>query len=117
MPASKKGKRKVNVKGKQYLWYVNDSAPETPQVGFVEHQVPERYLHIISTDKRFIVRYRIPVAGDPHTELYIDGPVFPRAPELREVEVPRWRHDTKRYPTGDFVRCLIAWCMEEDMVS
>lgn len=113
MAISKKGKRKVNVKGKQYLWYVKDSTPETPEMGFVERRLAERYLHVFSSDKRFVIRYRIPEPGDPHTEVYVEGPVFPRAPDLKEIEVPRWRHDSRRYPTGDFVRRLIGWCMDE----
>ena len=112
MAVNKKGLRKVNVNGKQYFWYVKDTDEQVPDTGFVEYPVAERFLHIISSDKQFIVHYRIPEPGDPHTELHVEGPRFPRAPELKEVEVPRWRHDSKRYPTADFVRRLIGWCME-----
>jgi hypothetical protein len=113
MAVRKKGKRKVNVKGQQYLWYVKDADVQVPSEGFVDHPVSERYLHIISTNKQFIVHYRIPKSGDPHTELQIEGSWFPRAPGQAEVEVPRWRHDSKRYPTADFVRRLIGWCLDE----
>lgn len=112
MGVNKKGMRKVRVRGKQYIWYVKDSDVEVPDQGFVAYPPTERYLHIISTDKQFIVHYRIPQPGDAHTELYVEGPLFPREPGLRQVEVPRWRHDSKRYPTADFVRRLIGWCME-----
>ncbi len=112
MAVRKKGMRKVKVKGKQYIWYVKDVDMSVPDEGFVEHPVTERYLHIISTDKKFIIHYRIPKAGDPHTELRVEGPLFPRQPGLKEAEVPRWRHDSKRYPTADFVRRLIGWCNE-----
>ena len=112
MAVRKKGLRKVNYKGRHYYWHVNESSKTVPDEGFVGYTPTTRMLHIISADKQFIVHYRIPEAGDSHTELHIEGPLFPRAPGLQEVEVPRWRHDAKRYPTADFVRRLIGWCME-----
>ncbi|MFN2138773.1 MAG: hypothetical protein ACK2UK_22645 [Candidatus Promineifilaceae bacterium] len=113
MAVRKKGLRKVNFHGRSYYWHVNEVAGAAPEQGFVPQQLKQRLLHIISADKRFIIHYRIPEPGDPHTELLVEGPLFPRAPGLKEVEVPRWRHDSKRYPTADFVRRLIGWCMEE----
>jgi hypothetical protein len=113
MAVRKKGLRKVNFKGRCYFWRVNETSVSAPEQGFVVHTIKQRLLHIISSDKQFIIHYRIPAAGDPHTELQVEGPLFPRAPGAREVEVPRWRHDSKRYPTADFVRRLIGWCMEE----
>jgi hypothetical protein len=112
MAVRKKGLRKVNFKGRSYYWHVNEQNSAVPDEGFVTYPVSTRLLHIISADKQFIVHYRIPEPGDSHTELRVEGPLFPRAPGLEEVEVPRWRHDTKRYPTADFVRRLIGWCME-----
>ena len=111
MAVSKKGMRKVTVRGKQYLWHVRDATAHVPEAGFVAEPLPERYLHIVSSDKKFIVHYRLPQPADPHTELQVEGPLFPRAPEAKEVEVPRWRHDSNRYPTADFVRRLICWCL------
>jgi hypothetical protein len=113
MAVSKKGMRKVKVKGKHFLWHVKDNQSNTTQEGFVEYPLSERFLHIISADKRFIVHYRIPKPGDSHTELHVEGTLFPRAPSLKEIEVPRWRHDGKLYPTADFVRRLIGWCLDE----
>jgi len=114
MAVSKKGLRKVRVKGKHYLWHVKDTEPKLPEQGFVEQPNTERHLHIISADKQFIVHYRIPNAADSHTEIRVEGSLFPRAPNQKEIEVPRWKHDTKRYPTADFVRRLIGWCMESN---
>lgn len=112
MAVSTKGKRKVTVKGRQYLWYVEDAGGEVvPEEGFVEHTTSARILHIISANKRFIVRYLIPQPGQPSARLYVDGPEFPRQPGARLVEVPRWHHDSKRYPTADFVRRLIGWSL------
>ena len=88
MAVSKKGMRKVNHKGRQYLWYVNDVDKWVPDQGFVE--------------------------GDPHAQLKVEGPQFPRQPGAKMVEVPRWKHDMTRYPKADFVRRLIGWCMETD---
>lgn len=112
MAVSSKGKRKVTVLGRQYFWYVEDAKPShVPEEGFVSVGEPARYLHIFSNNKRFIVHYRLPHADDGHAMLEVEGPDFPRAPESRVIEVPRWRHDTKRYPTADFVRRLIGWCL------
>jgi hypothetical protein len=79
MAVSKKGMRKVNYKGRQYLWYVNDAESWVPDQGFVEAG-KVRVLHIISSNKQFM---------------------------------PRWKYDSKAYPTADFVRRLIDWCMAD----
>lgn len=112
MAVRKKGLRKVKYKGRHYYWHVNEKSVTVPEEGFVSYPVTVRQLHIISADKQFIIHYRIPEPGDPHTEIQVEGPNFPRAPGVEEVAVPRWRHDSKRYPTADFVRRLIGWCME-----
>jgi hypothetical protein len=114
MAVRKKGLRKVNFKGRRYFWHVKETGASVPHQGFVTYPVTQRLLHIISADKSFIVHYRIPEPGDAHTVLRIEGSLFPRAPGAEAVEVPRWRHDSKRYPTADFVRRLIAWCMESE---
>lgn len=111
MAVSKKGKRKVRVRGRHYIWYVKETDVQVPDEGFVEYRT-ERHLHIISTDKKFIVHYCLPQPGDPWAELRVEGPHFPRAPQANVVQVPRWRHDSKRYPTADFVRRLIGWCLK-----
>ena len=112
MAVSTKGKRKVNVQGRQYIWHVaDDEHPVVPDQGFVRSGEPARYLHIISANKRFIVHYRLPQIGDASALLLVEGPDFPRAPSEKQVEVPRWRHDGKTYPTADFVRRLIGWCL------
>lgn len=112
MAVSKKGNRKVKFKGREYIWYVNDVKEIVPDGGFVE-PVSERVLHIIASNKKFIVHYRIPNAGDEFTTLRVEGAQFPRQPGAKQVQVPRWRHDAKRFPTADFVRRLIGWCFEK----
>lgn len=112
MAISTKGKRKVNIQGKQYIWYVADNEPmKVPDEGFARPEAPARFLHIVSADKQFIVHYRIPQGRDSSATLLIQGALFPRSPGERSIEVPRWRHDTKPYPTADFVRRLIGWCL------
>lgn len=112
LAVSTKGKRKVNVQGRQYIWHVTErEGPAVPEAGFVRAEEPARFLHIISSNKRFIVRYRLPRPGDTCATLYIEGPEFPRTPDAKQIEVPRWRHDTNPYPTADFVRRLIGWCL------
>ncbi len=110
MAVSKKGHRKVNHKGRQFIWHVTEVKEVVPDQGFIE-PVSERYLNIIATNKKFIVRYRLPKPGDEFTYLKIEGAQFPRQPSAKQIEVPRWKHDSKYYPTADFVRRLIAWCM------
>ena len=112
MAVSSKGKRKVNVLGRQYIWYVQDGGrPPVPDEGFVAEGEPTRFLHIISSNKRFIVHYQLPQPGDKSALLTVEGPDFPRAPGAKRVDVPRWRHDSTPYPTADFVRRLIGWCL------
>lgn len=104
--------RKVNVQGRQYFWYVADAVgPKVPEEGFVQDTTPARYLHIISANKKLIVHYCLPQPGDKAGLLTIEGPEFPRAPGAKQLEVPRWKHDSKPYPTADFVRRLIGWCL------
>lgn len=112
MAVNAKGRRKVNVNRQSFIWYVSDEKTQIPDQGFIS-QEPARILHIISTNKKFIVHYILPNTGDEFAELRVEGPHFPRSPSAKIVQVPRWRHDYKRYPTADFVRRLIGWCLEE----
>ena len=111
MAVSKKGKRKVNYKGRPFIWSVEDKAKQVPKEGGFVDPNPARYLHIIATNKKFMVHYKIPNEGDEYAELRVEGPQFPRQPGAKLVQVPRWKHDSKKYPTNDFVRRLIGWCM------
>ena len=113
MAVNKKGMRKVNHQGRQYLWDVNDVDSWLSAQGVVE-KGSVRVLHIISSNKQFIVHYRLPNPEDLHAELRVEGPLFPRQPGAKLVEVPRWKYDTTRYPKADFVRRLLGWCMEID---
>ncbi|KAA3658209.1 MAG: hypothetical protein DWQ04_25830 [Chloroflexi bacterium] len=114
MAVNKKGMRKVNFKGRQYLWTLQDQQRKMPQEGGFVEPVKERWLRIIDSKKQFIVQYRIPNTGDESALLKIEGPTFPRQQGVKTIQVPRWKHDSKRYPTADFVRRLIQWCMDEE---
>jgi transposase InsO family protein len=114
MAVRKKGRRKVNYKGRQYVWYVQDKDRSIPKEGGFVEPVKERYLHIIDSKKQFIIHYRIPEPRDEFALLKIEGQAFPRQPGAKEIQMPRWKHDSKRYPTADFVRRLIHWCMESE---
>ncbi len=114
MAVNKKGMRKVNYKGRQYLWRIEDVTRKISEDSGLVQQVKERWLHIIDNKKKFIVHYRLPNAGDEFALLKVEGAQFPRQPNGKEVHVPRWKHDGKRYPTADFVRRLIQWCMEKE---
>ena len=111
MAVSKKGKRKVKHKGRPFIWTVESKEVQVPQAGGFVDPTPARYIHIIATNKKFMVHYKIPNEGDPYAELRVEGPQFPRQPGAKRVQVPRWKNDTRPYPTNDFVRHLIAWCM------
>jgi hypothetical protein len=113
MAVSTKGKRKVTHKGRPFIWYVESKDVHVPEEGGLVSHGEERYLHIIATNKKFIVHYRLPQADDPHAELRVEGEQFPRQSGAKVVVVPRWKHDNKQYPTNDFVRRLIGWCMEK----
>lgn len=111
MAVNKKGKRKVSYKGRPFIWSLEDKETQVPPEGGFVDPTPARYLHIIATNKKFMVHYKIPNDGDEHAELRIEGEQFPRQPGAKIVTVPRWKYDEKPYPTNDFVRRLIGWCM------
>ena len=113
MAVKSKGMRKVRYKGKQYFWNVQELTQQVPDEGGFVRPLQERWVRIIDNKKQFNVQYRIPEPRDDHALLRVEGPHFPRQPEAKELQLPRWKHDSKRYPTNDFVRRLIDWCMEE----
>lgn len=113
MAVNSKGKRKVSVKGRPFIWSVEGKETQVPEEGGFVDPTPARYVHIIAANKKFMVHYKIPGEGDPYAELRVEGEQFPRQPGARFVQVPRWKNDNKAYPTNDFVRQLIAWCMQK----
>ena len=61
MAVRSKGRRKITVNGRKYLWYVK-----------VDRDSGEKVLHIISEDKKFIVHRTYPAWE-------IDQPIIPRS--------------------------------------
>jgi hypothetical protein len=114
MAVNTKGMRKVNFKGKPYFWNVQEVTKTVPREGGFVEPVKERWVRIIDNKKQFNVLYRIPEPRDDDALLRVEGVVFPRKPGTAEMRMPRWKHDTKRYPTNDFVRRIIEWCLTED---
>lgn len=76
MAVRKKGRRKVNYKGRQYVWHVQDKDQRIPREGGFVEPVKERYLHIIDNKKQFIVHYRLPEPRDEIALLKIEGGNF-----------------------------------------
>lgn len=113
MAVNTKGMRKVRYKGKPYFWNVQEVERKVPRTGGFIEPVKERWVRIIDSKKQFNVLYRIPELRDADALLRVEGPSFPRQPGADEVHLPRWKHDTKRYPTNDFVRRVIEWCQTQ----
>lgn len=109
MAVNKKGMRKVNYKGRQYLWSVQQLTRKKDDDEAA--QIEDRWVRIIDNKKQFIVKYRIPQPKDEFAILINEGGTFPRKPDAREVQIPRWKHDSKHFPTADFIRRLIEWCL------
>ncbi len=80
MAVSKKGKRKVNYKGRPFIWSVAEKETQVPTEGGFVDPNPARYLHIIATNKKFMVHYKIPNEGDEYADLRVEGAQFPRQP-------------------------------------
>lgn len=103
MGVATKGRRRITVGDRQYLWYVahNDDGP-----GMV--------LHVISPDKRFNVKYEI---DQPAGEEYIAirGRRFVGAETgscVRRFLCPPFATDAA---TPRAVRRLIEWCLDEHL--
>jgi hypothetical protein len=100
MGVRKKGRRRIDVEGRPFLWYVCDDPDSADTV-----------LHIISEDKGFIVQYHLGQTGEPF--LIVLGPDFPGVPDAGgcwlRFRCPRWETDSGVTPGG--VRRLIDWCL------
>lgn len=104
----------MNYKGRQYIWYMDDKEVHIPEEGgFVQHEA-RRFLHIIDSKKQLIMHYRCPQEGDPYALLHLERGELPHPMQKNQIHVPRWKHDTKRYLTADFVRRLLQWLLDPD---
>jgi hypothetical protein len=103
MGIRKKWRRRINVRGRLFIWYVCEDSDS-----------PDLVLHVISEDKQFIVMYHLDQPGNPF--LIVIGPEFTGVPNAggiwRRFLCPRWESDSKVTPAT--VRSLIEWCLSSD---
>jgi hypothetical protein len=99
MGVRKKGRRRIDVEGRLFVWYVCDDPDSADTV-----------LHVISEDKGFIVQYQLGQSGEPF--LIVLGHDFPGVPDAGRgwlrFRCPRWETGCVVTPGG--VRRLIEWC-------
>jgi hypothetical protein len=100
MGVLKKGRHRINVRGRPFVWYVCDDSDSSDKV-----------LHVIAEDKGFIVQYHLGQSGEPL--LSVLGHDFPGVPDAGGCRLrfrcPRWETDSVVTPGG--VRRLIEWCL------
>jgi hypothetical protein len=96
----KKGRRRIDVNGRLFFWYVCDDPDAADMV-----------LHVISEDKGFIVQYHLEQSGEPL--LIVLGHDFPGVPDAGgcwlRFRCPR--RETSSVVTPGGVRRLIEWCL------
>ena len=100
MGVRKKGRRKLNVGDRAFVWYV-----------FEDHDSPDMVLHVSSDDKLFVVRYHLQQLNEPI--LIVIGREFAGPSTYggvwRRVRCPRWEAPSVVTPAT--VRRLIEWCL------
>jgi hypothetical protein len=101
MGVRKKGRRRITICGRSFLWYVAANDPFSLDL----------VLHVASTDKKLILHYHLAQQGEPI--LVVVGPEFrgliDPVGHRRRFHCPKWDSDGKVKP-GD-VRRLIEWCL------
>jgi hypothetical protein len=108
MAVSGKGRRKIVVGGRAYLWWVRDADPEY-------NSASTSALMVVSADGRFGVRFFL---GQPPERrfLIVLGPEFKGIPDAGgpwvRVRCPDWQ--TGADVTPAVVRRLIEWCRSPD---
>jgi hypothetical protein len=108
MAVSGKGRRKIVVGGRAYIWWVRDNDPEF-------NAASTSALMVVSSEGRFGVRFFL---GQPPERrfLIVLGPEFERIPDAGgpwiRVRCPDWQVGADVTPA--IVRRLIEWCMSPD---
>jgi hypothetical protein len=106
---STKGRRKLVVGRRLFLWEVNE-------IFFVNEE--GALMHVLSQDKLFIVRYGVTIDGVTREgrKVTVIGREFPGAPEHRSVqmnfECPNFESQGAITPGG--VRKFVEWCLSPD---
>lgn len=103
MGVATKGRRKIDVNGRRFVWYVCEDEDSADLV-----------LHVASQDKRLLVRYHL---GQPEggRVVLVVGPEFGGVPDAggchRRFLCPQWEDDGRVTPAA--VRRLVLWCQSD----
>ena len=107
MAVSKKGKRKLIYKGRDFYWYM-----KLTEDWMYAYNSPQ--LHVVSADKSFIISYQ-PGQQNDNPFLIVKGKDFNGIKDAggiwKRVKVPNW-NDEKITPK--FVADLIDWCFDDN---
>jgi hypothetical protein len=104
MAISKKGRRRITIGDRLYLWWVCDTDPEYGSGSCLA-------LTVASEDGRFFVRYYLGQKPD-RRYLIVQGQEFEGLPEAGScwirVQCPEWQAGSSVTPAD--VRRLVEWC-------
>ena len=107
MAISKKGKRKLTVKNREFYWYM-----KLTDDWMYSYNTPQ--LHVLSNDKKFLISYQ-PGQQNENPFLIIKGKEFMGLKDAGgswiRVKTPKWNDEQI---TPGFVATLIDWCYSED---
>ena len=110
MGVAKKYRRKIEIEGRCFLWYVKED------LDWLTHNGCPVALSIISEDKHFIISYGIGQA-ELYRHLVSLGREFPKISQpktgYQRVRCPQWEQDGMITP--EIVRQLIEWCFTYDV--
>lgn len=106
MGVAKKYRRKIEIQGRGFLWYVKEN------LDWLAHSGCSVALSIISEDKQLIVSYGIGQAETHRHLVSLGQKFFKLAPSssfgYRRVRCPQWEKDGVITPK--IVRQIIEWC-------
>ena len=107
MAISKKGKRKLIYKDREFYWHM-----KLTEDWMYAYNAPQ--LHVVSADKSFLISYQ-PGQQNDNPFLIIKGKDFKGIENpggiWKRVKVPDW---DDLPVTPKFVEQLIAWCLRDD---
>ena len=109
MGVATKNRRKIDVDGRRYLWYVADDHDDFPPTVAEGEQLLA--LNILSDDKRFIARFHLGQGQSEGRHITIIGREFAGIDSpgtWRRFLCPNWC--VQRAITPIDVRAVIEWC-------
>ena len=110
MGVRKKGRRKLNLNGRLFIWYFKEdewNLIENGQ-GFLSY---EPLLNIVSEDKKFIISYKPNQSKSECPYITIKGSEFSQQNDTgcwQRVRTPDWDYEII---TPKIVREIIEWCL------